>query len=410
MRLSNLATPELMVAVSRFVLQKIYADMLAKGPSNSVRVFAAIDEAHKLSFEETLTELIREARKYGVGILLASQSVKDFDRVVFGMVGTKIALQLEGDDAKIMSDNLGLIDKGERDIARHLILNQAPHMALVRSNHFEPYIQAELCALFNSQSKSAQTIAQFEIGGYRIEQSIGKGASGEVFKAVNKTTEEIVALKVMDSILGTNSEAAVKREIDSLERLSRAETKGVVQVLDFFRNENQTILVLEYADGGNLYGYVKNASRGKLDLAEAKLILDELLDTLVLIHKNKIIHRDLKPQNVLLVKKQWKIADFGIAKYLSRPFTDHTLRGSHSVGYSAPEQIAALEAAEAADIFSIGKIMLFMVQGSPDAENVQYVVSRSLRKLIQDCIAVDAANRPTCMSEVKDRLKYVTVD
>jgi DNA helicase HerA-like ATPase len=83
MRLSNLATPELMVAVSRFVLQKIYADMLAKGPSNSVRVFAAIDEAHKLSFEETLTELIREARKYGVGILLASQSVKDFDRVVF---------------------------------------------------------------------------------------------------------------------------------------------------------------------------------------------------------------------------------------------------------------------------------------------------------------------------------------
>lgn len=58
-----------------------------------MRVFAVVDEAHKLSYEETLTELIREARKYGVGILLASQSVKDFDRVVFDMVGTKIALQ-----------------------------------------------------------------------------------------------------------------------------------------------------------------------------------------------------------------------------------------------------------------------------------------------------------------------------
>ncbi|MDP9201844.1 MAG: type IV secretion system DNA-binding domain-containing protein [Gemmatimonadota bacterium] len=144
LRLSNLATPELMVAVSRFVLQKVYADMLAKGPSDSMRVFAVVDEAHKLSYDETLTELIREARKYGVGILLASQSVKDFDRVVFDMVGTKISLQLEGDDAKVMSENLGLIDKLERDIARQMILNQAPHRALIRSNHFEPYIQADV--------------------------------------------------------------------------------------------------------------------------------------------------------------------------------------------------------------------------------------------------------------------------
>jgi len=147
-RLSNLATPELMVAVSRFVLQKIYASMLSKGPSSQLRVFAVVDEAHKLSYDETLTELIREARKYGVGILLASQSVKDFDRIVFDMVGTKIALQLEGDDAKVMAENLGLTDKNERDMARGMILHQPPHRALVRSNHFEPYIQADITPFF----------------------------------------------------------------------------------------------------------------------------------------------------------------------------------------------------------------------------------------------------------------------
>ena len=125
-RLSNLATPELMVAVSRFVLQKIYATMLSKGPSGQLRLFAVVDEAHKLSYDETLTELIREARKYGVGILLASQSVKDFDRIVFDMVGTKIALQLEGGDAKVMAENLGLTDKNERDMARAMILHQPP--------------------------------------------------------------------------------------------------------------------------------------------------------------------------------------------------------------------------------------------------------------------------------------------
>jgi len=151
-RLSNLATPELMVAVSRFVLQKIYANMLSKGPCDQMRVFAVIDEAHKLSYDETLTELIREARKYGVGILLASQSVKDFDRIVFDMVGTKIALQLEGDDAKVMADNLGLTEKNDRDMARSLILHQPPHRALVRSNHFEPYIQADLTPFWKKRS------------------------------------------------------------------------------------------------------------------------------------------------------------------------------------------------------------------------------------------------------------------
>jgi hypothetical protein len=147
-RLSNLATPELMVAVSRFVLQKIYATMLSRGPSSKLCVFAVVDEAHKLSYDDTLTELIREARKYGVGILLASQSVKDFDPIVFDMVGTKIALQLEGDDAKVMADNLGLTNKNDRDMARTMILHQAPHRALVRSNHFEPYIQADITPFF----------------------------------------------------------------------------------------------------------------------------------------------------------------------------------------------------------------------------------------------------------------------
>ncbi|HUU29579.1 MAG TPA: type IV secretion system DNA-binding domain-containing protein [archaeon] len=150
-RLSNLATPELMVAVSRFVLQKIYANMLSKGPCDQLRVFAVVDEAHKLSYDETLTELIREARKYGVGILLASQSVKDFDRIVFDMVGTKIALQLEGDDAKVMAENLGLTDKNDRDMARTLILHQPPHRALIRSNHFEPYIQADVTPFWKKE-------------------------------------------------------------------------------------------------------------------------------------------------------------------------------------------------------------------------------------------------------------------
>ena len=149
-RLSNLATPELMVAVSRFVLQKIYAYMLSEGPTDQLRVFAVVDEAHKLSYDETLTELIREARKYGVGILLASQSVKDFDRIVFDRVGTKISLQLEGEDAKVMAENL-VTNKSDREMARIIIQHQPPHRALIRSNHFEPYIQIDLTPFWKKE-------------------------------------------------------------------------------------------------------------------------------------------------------------------------------------------------------------------------------------------------------------------
>jgi hypothetical protein len=55
-----------------------------------------------------------------------------------------VALQLEGDDAKVMAENLGSTDRNDRDMARNLILHQPPHRALVRSNHYEPYIQVDV--------------------------------------------------------------------------------------------------------------------------------------------------------------------------------------------------------------------------------------------------------------------------
>ncbi|MFH1930451.1 MAG: hypothetical protein ABIN18_02530 [Pseudomonadota bacterium] len=110
-----------------------------------------IDEAHKLSYDETLTELVREARKYGIGLLLASQSPKDFDRVAFDLMGTKIALHLEGEDAKIMADNLGVINKDARNIARELILTQPNLRALMRNNHYEPYVQVDITPFFKKE-------------------------------------------------------------------------------------------------------------------------------------------------------------------------------------------------------------------------------------------------------------------
>ncbi|MBL0065794.1 MAG: type IV secretion system DNA-binding domain-containing protein [Bacteroidetes bacterium] len=147
--LSTLHTPELMKSVARFVLQAIYNRMLAEGPSKKIKLYVVIDEAHKLSYDQTLTDLIREARKYGVGFILASQSVRDFATVVFENMGTKIALQLEGEDAKFMADNFGATDKLSKEAVLSMLPSQKPLRALIRNNHFEPFVQVDIEAFYD---------------------------------------------------------------------------------------------------------------------------------------------------------------------------------------------------------------------------------------------------------------------
>ena len=62
-----------------------------------------------------------------------------------------ISLHLEGEDAKIMADNLGVINKDQRDIARELILAQPNLRALMRNNHYEPYIQVDITPFFQKE-------------------------------------------------------------------------------------------------------------------------------------------------------------------------------------------------------------------------------------------------------------------
>ena len=146
--LSTLPTPEIMKSVARFVLQSVYNRMLAEGPSIEIKLYVVIDEAHKLSYDQTLTDLIREARKYGVGFILASQSVRDFATIVFENMGSKIALQLEGEDAKFMSDNFGVTDKITKNGLLEMLPNQKPMRALIRNNHYEPFAQLDIIPFY----------------------------------------------------------------------------------------------------------------------------------------------------------------------------------------------------------------------------------------------------------------------
>lgn len=112
--------------------------------SKALKVMVCVDEAHKLCGDDTITSLIKEARKYGLGIILSSQETRDFHPSIFANTGTLICLALEDVDATKMSQQLGITDKAQQKIAKDLILSQENGRALIRSQHFLPYAQVQI--------------------------------------------------------------------------------------------------------------------------------------------------------------------------------------------------------------------------------------------------------------------------
>jgi hypothetical protein len=132
-----------MKSVAISVLHAVYNRMLAEGPSK-IEMYFVIDEAHKLSHGQTLTDFIRKTRKYSVGFILASQSIIDFASVVFENMGTKFGSKLKGEDAKFMANNLEATDKLSIGAVSLMLPLQKPLRDLLRSNHFETFAQVDI--------------------------------------------------------------------------------------------------------------------------------------------------------------------------------------------------------------------------------------------------------------------------
>jgi serine/threonine protein kinase len=88
---------------------------------------------------------------------------------------------------------------------------------------------------------------------------------------------------------------------------------------------------------------------------------------------------------------RWKLADFGISKNLSRMMTQKTFQQYGTLGYAAPEQFQGVEARPSADVYSLGKILVFLLTGQTDVDHVPFT---AWRDLISRCIRQDATQRP----------------
>ncbi|MBX7152971.1 PEGA domain-containing protein [bacterium] len=270
-----------------------------------------------------------------------------------------------------------------------------------------------------------------KLGRYEINEVLGQGAMGIVYKGVDPKIGRTVALKT----LKTTSEIPEQQLAEFKRRFSQeAQSAGrlthpnIVTIYDVGEEEGLAYIAMEFIKGKPLDDLI--AQKHPLSVDQIVKIMVQICDGLGYAHKNGVIHRDIKPANIILTDDQVaKITDFGIAKISSNSATQTGLVvGTPS--YMSPEQITGKPIDNRSDIFSLGAVfyelltyekafpgdnittvMYRVVHENPTPINiVNMMVPTAFGQIIQKSMAKNPNDRyPDAESLGKDIQNYKTV-
>lgn len=174
-----------------------------------------------------------------------------------------------------------------------------------------------------------------KIENYCLEQVIGEGEFGKVYRAVNEKTDQVVAIKVIRIEKFKMSPKLEEFTINEIQTLSKIEdTTHIVKFIEILKTANNYYFVYEFCNGGTLEQEIKQS--GHFSENKSLAYFGDLLKAFKMLIKRNIMHRDVKPSNILLNNGILKLADFGFCKPLkdSRDLAQ-TMLGSPI--YMAPE-------------------------------------------------------------------------
>jgi formylglycine-generating enzyme required for sulfatase activity len=258
-----------------------------------------------------------------------------------------------------------------------------------------------------------------QLGPYEIQERLGAGGMGEVYRAHDSRLRRDVAIKVLRPGILID-EAARHRFRNEALALARLNHPNIAVVYDVGEHEGVDYLVMEYVPGPSL---AQKLSSGPLGVQEALSLGTEIADALEEAHEQRVIHRDLKPGNVMLTAKgHAKVLDFGLAKLLepARDTTLSELAQTHGpIGtflYMSPEQAEGLPIDARTDLWSLGVVLYESLAGKPpfnaiSAAAILHAVTtqpaRSVRQVRADAPA-DAECIITRALEKDRRRRYQT--
>ncbi|XVQ89459.1 protein kinase domain-containing protein [Microbispora siamensis] len=239
------------------------------------------------------------------------------------------------------------------------------------------------------------------LGEFALNGRLGEGGQGVVFLGRSPRGEP-VAVKVLKSGLESSVKERLVRELDAMRGVAPFCT---ARVLTAVVDGRMPYVVSEFIDGPSLQERV--ASGGPLRGGELERLAVGTATALAAIHAAGIVHRDFKPANVLLGPDGPRVVDFGIARHSA---SDTITAGPVGTpAYLAPEQIAGDPATPASDVFAWGATIVFAATGRPafgaasvpavmhrilTAEPDASALPRSLRGVVERCLAKDPARRP----------------
>jgi serine/threonine-protein kinase len=225
-----------------------------------------------------------------------------------------------------------------------------------------------------AHSDSDPLIGETLDGKYRIEQPLGVGGMGTVYRARHLLIDRAVAVKVLNQRLFEDEAARVRfqREAKAAGRLQHL---NAVAVTDFGQSSDGYVyIVMELLEGHNLREIL--AKEAPLETARAVSLMLQASAAVAAAHDAGVIHRDLKPANIFVTQSAdapsiVKVLDFGIAKLAAETLDDdepHTLTQIGAMigtpRYMSPEQCSGLHLTPASDVYSLGVILYEMLTGT----------------------------------------------
>src|SRR5215204_3655605 len=275
-----------------------------------------------------------------------------------------------------------------------------------------------------------------QINQYKIQEKIGSGGQGTVYRALDTKLNRTVVIKVLPPEL-TIKTANFKRFEREAQLCSQLDHPNICTIYDFHEANGVFYIAMQYVDGKNVRQLV---SGRPLELKSALSIAIQVTDALAYAHSKSIIHRDIKAGNIMVTPTgQVKILDFGLAKLLEDDMADNN-RGVDktqitelgipygTATYAAPEQAKGERADARSDIFSTGVLLYEMLTGiwafqgktvidvrhqvlygtpKPLEQQRQQPLPPQLQMIVDKALAKDPKERYQSIAKMRDDLRSV---